>query len=425
MLHIHFGPSPLALALLLPICEQCGLDTCLIGRSGKAEPEEYVLQWESGDPERRRVAWACGPDAEAQLPAEVRDRLRDSDVPLLITVTLRERISARRGLLEEILTVRRSVSAKDTIVIPCENSVPGDWSEITSAFDDVARFPGAVIDRVALLLTDGDTNEDTPRERAEVLDRLDPDVAISDDTRVVRTHRTGMWILEETPGSAVMTALAKHPQVDTVPWLAPHEDRKIWMVNGGHLVLGTLARNSARSNLHTVAAHPPHAYLIGHLHRAMNEALAYKYQAETPRGGYFFGADRLKVYSEVMDKVSRVVGKYRRHDLAPYLADLEKRVFRPANHLAASVKRDESPWAEGAMEPFETVLDAVDALLENLYLAEDWDTIDVGTLSDEADAAAISVYERLARGWLAPDAAERRIREITDLLRDHREAYQG
>jgi hypothetical protein len=196
------------------------------------------------------------------------------------------------------------------------------------------------------------------------------------------------------------------------------------MVNGGHGVLGALARRSSRASLRTTAAHPPHAYLIGHLHRGMNEALAYKFGAATLPGGYLYGLDRLTAYTEVDDKVSRIVGKFQRRQLAPYLAELEERVFRPANVLGSALTEG-NPWAREALDVFETVLDCVDELLENLSLAVDFDRLADDGLSDEADDAAVAVYTQLARGWLSSEAATRRIRDITDLLRDQREAYQG
>ncbi|MET0601340.1 MAG: hypothetical protein ABW167_05065 [Baekduia sp.] len=317
---------------MLPICKHCEIDTCLIGRAGKQEHNSYILHWESGDPEVRDVRWACGPLSLAELDPEGADRIHDPGSALLITATLRNAISDRRPLLDEIVQARRDCGAAETTVVACENALPRDWHDIRTTYAEVASFPATVIDRVA-------------RCPDDELDKY-----------------------------------AAYP-----------------------IELGLPDRASAPSDGRGIGLPVPHR----------------------DTAGYTFGVDRLRVYTDVNDKVSRVVGKYKRHDLAPYLADLQTRVFGPAGVLASKLRRAASPWANGAMEPFQVMLDFVDALLENVYLAEDWEHVDVGTLSDQADADAVSAYAHLARSCLPPDAAERRIRAIRELLRDHREAYQA
>lgn len=156
---MHIGPSPLSKALLLPLSRRAGFAVCVVGRRGgeplpldaKGDPM-YLLTWEGHDPhtEPRPVDWYCEAGTIAELPVEVRDAVRGPS-DLLITATLRDRISERRGLIEEMIRLRPG--GAETIVMACENSVPDEWEFVRALCDEVgATYLQPMVNRIALPL---------------------------------------------------------------------------------------------------------------------------------------------------------------------------------------------------------------------------------------------------------------------------------
>ena len=186
MLHAHIGPSPLALGLLAPTTLAAGFDVCLIGPPGDESPTEYVFS--GSDPDGRfridRVDWFEGPRTLADLPDDLRERIGGEE-PLLLTVTLRDRIGERRQLIEEMLRLRPE--NVETIMLACENAPEPAYREIATA---CAR-PGfqmlhTVVNRMCVRL---------PRD--------------SENRRVVSAHSLGEWLVEQPEeDSRILRALS-------------------------------------------------------------------------------------------------------------------------------------------------------------------------------------------------------------------------
>lgn len=176
----------------------------------------YRLKWEG--PNRReelcRVDWYRETESTAGLPLEVVDELRKSQ-PALITATLRDGISKQRGLIEGMLRMRPP--GAETIVMPCENSVPSDWQAIRALCEELgASYLQPLVNRIALPLA----------ERGP-------------ESRTTRAHELGeLLVCTPANGSSILAALAVNDEFGLVEELGIRIQRKLFMVNGAHLALG-------------------------------------------------------------------------------------------------------------------------------------------------------------------------------------------
>jgi hypothetical protein len=261
LLHVHIGPSPLGLALILPLAREAGFETCLIGREDSpplpCDPQgrpTYGLRWEGVEKqgETRTVRWDCRPGCGADLPEEVRQAL-GSKRPVLITATLRtEGIEARHPLIGELLELRPNNA--ETVVMPCENKVPEAWRKIEAACGT----------RGALYL-------------APLVNRIAVPVACSQPgARITRTHPVGEWLVGPVDGhSQILDALARNQEFAVVDDLEMRKLRKLHLVNGAHLAIAIQGARKNRRSLRATARMHENAYLAGGLHQAMRQGLSF------------------------------------------------------------------------------------------------------------------------------------------------------
>jgi hypothetical protein len=385
VLHIHVGPSPLALGLLVPATLIAGFDVCVVGRSGTASPREYVHVG-SGRKGRLRylkVGWFIGPQKAGDLPDELLARIR-SEEPLLLTCTLRGAIAERRGFIEEALR-ERPVEA-ETLMLACENAPKPGYGQIAGGCESHVVTLRTVVNRMCV--------------------GLDPD---SEGRRTVSAHPLGEWLIER--GSSTPTLLGALEGVDDVIEIVDDidgcHDRKLWMVNGAHQALALMAWKAKTVELDRVMKVPRVAARLHHLHAAMDTALGPRHPGLEDNLAY--GMDHVEAYAEHLDGAERVLGAFVRRDLAPFIDTLDVRLAQPAricSELGCSVA------------PFEFVFDLFESLVENLDAFLDAVEIRSNPESFElaADQRAVAAYSRLVHGWNPPQEAKARVARFVEAL---------
>jgi hypothetical protein len=224
MLHVHIGPSPLALGLLVPLALAADFDVCVIGRPGSESPREYGCAGtgRGGRLRYHRVSWFEGPNRPSDLPVDLKDRI-GSDEPLLLTCTLRKMIADRRYFVEELLRMRPP--SAETLLLPCENAPDSAYEQIaTSCQDSGVRALRTVVNRMCI--------------------GRKPDI---DGRRMVFAHHLGEWLIERpSSASEILAALESADEVEVVDDIEARHDRKLWMVNGAHQALALMARKGSQ-----------------------------------------------------------------------------------------------------------------------------------------------------------------------------------
>ncbi len=405
MFHIQIGPSPLALGLLIPCTTAAGFSVCVIGRPGDESSNLYGLVGTGPEDllSYPKVDWFEGPAGFADLDPEVRARI-ESDEPLLLTCTLREKIAERQPLVEELLRARPANA--ETIFLPCENAPHSTYAQLI----EVCEETGAVALRTVVnrMCTEGKTD--------------------SENRRMVSAHQLGEWLIERPSGpSPMLDQLEVAPEVKRVDDYEARQARKLWMVNGAHQALALMAwegtertlgaiekdgyRKRRSDDLRDAARGLRVSGRLSHLHAAMDTALTHVYP--DLEGNLEYGLEHVVAYSEHPDSVKRVLGAFRREDLAPFIKTMEIRLARPAE-ICASLGHSVAPFTF-VFDVFEYLALSLDAFLDVAAIRANLSQVDL-----RADERALEAYARLVKGWMSASEAQERVRRFASALASHR-----
>lgn len=388
-IHIHLGPSKLALGLILPVVFEIGIPSHVIARAGKDSRPAYGVSLAPDHPlQYYPLASFKGPVRISECHPDILRALTDGR-PALITATLRGGIAGRYPFVRELLEARRG--AAETIFLACENSPDPLYASLREEFEPAGiQFPATVVNRIC------------PKF-------LDPDLG----RRVVRGHELGEWLIERPRPGALAAALESAELVsyhDTIDGL---EKRKRWVVNGGQLYLAILAHEAMEQSLVEAANTPGLRDLVNHFHSETIRVLRSAHP-ELPEN-LKYCVDHCIAFCEVADDVPRMVAM-QRADLMPFFKTLRRRIGEPAA-LGSKMSGGQTP------EVFLQLFGAVDSLLER-EAAYDWgDPADPGgtcVINAEVDKRAIDEYAAMLDGCLPPDEIELRRRRLEIILRSHR-----
>lgn len=384
-LAVHLGPGPLGLGLVVDVLLRQGFDVCLIGKPEGKEHKEYWLAF--ADPDRglqsRQVQWACNPRDVQGLGDDVTVRLR-TDSSVLITCALGDKAAERDSLLREILALRPA--GAETVLLACENEPDEIYAAIAQGFPDV-YYCACVVDRIC------------SRDKPEI---------DSEGRRRLLVHSVAQWVIRQPQGRPhhVIEQLADADEVvATDQPLDAHKARKLWVVNGVHLLLALLAR---KEGLEELPLDDARRAAFEQLAQPLIESILEAVERRWPdlRRDPEFAADRVRAFCESPDSASRIL-RHRliRSDLTSLMARLDTRLGSAAR--LATEEDVDTYWFEAL----------VDVLLEtlrdrNAYLAEPSGAHPTA----EKDEDAVELFEQFMAGWTNPERAERAARELRALL---------
>jgi len=407
MLHVHIGPSPLALGLLIPCTRAAGFGICVVGRPGDDSPAQYGLV--GTGPEDLlsfpKVDAFEGPDTFKDFSDEMGRRITGRE-PLLLTCTLREMICSRRKLVEEILHARPA--GAETVFLPCENAPHSDYGDLAVLCGQLEVLALRTV--VNRMCTEGERD--------------------SQNRRMVSAHSLGEWLIERPPvPSPLLEELRKGAggTVTLVDDFDARKARKLWMVNGAHQALAMMAWNATEralgviesvdtplrrsDDLRDAARGIRVSARLNYLHAAMDEALRHEYPSLS--GNLEYGLEHVVAYSEHPDSVKRVLANFRRQNLEPFISTMGVRLGRPAE-ICASLGRSVAPYCF-VMDVFESLVLSLDAFLDVAEIRRGSLKIDC-----EADERALAAYAQLLGGWQSAEEVEGRVERLASALASHR-----
>lgn len=390
MRHVHIGPSPLALGLLIPCTLAAGFEVFLLGRPGDGGSCEYVqVNTKTKKHHPRQVHAFEGPDRFADLTPALKAAI-ESDEPLLLTSTLRQSIVERQDLVRSLMSARRD--CRETIFVPCENDPHGAYDELEAQCKDMGGLPlRAVVNRMC-----------RPADRDQ-------------GRRVVEAHPLGEWLIESPSlQMPLLDALAVVEEVEIVADYPAREDRKLWMVNGAHQALAVMAGTASVAgieiaDLRDAARRNDVIAQLAQLHGPMDEALRLRHPAL--KGNLKYAKSHVLAYAEHPDTVARVMKEFRREDLTPFIAKMEERLGRPAQICFEAGR---------SVEAFGPVFDFFEDLAKDLDAYSDAEQIRLRPelITQAADEQAVVAYRRLVAGWTSTAEAAERVQCFADALRD-------
>jgi hypothetical protein len=390
MKHVQIGPSALAHGLLIPCTVDAGFEVALIGRVGGENGAEYVqVDTKTGDEVPRRVALAEGPKRFVDASEELREIVKDKE-PLLITCTLRKAIIERCRFVEELLEARPP--GAETVFAACENTPDPTYKDLEKACKAHGAVPvRTVVNRMC-------------REKKE------RDV---EGRRIILAHPLGEWLFEApSPSLRLLDELSRVDEVELVKDYDARKDRKIWMVNGVHLVLGLRARaaqldvfEEPEEDLTETARHPDVLVQLAQLHGPMNEAL--KRRHPHLEGNLRYGKDHVLAYMEQPDSASRVLSNFNRQDLTPFVETMDERLGEPARICAE---------AGSSVDAFLEVLDLFETVVKDpgVFVNATKTRLTPEFVAEEADVRAVAAYRKFLGRWA--DEVEERVARFAGAL---------
>jgi hypothetical protein len=392
MNHVQIGPSALAHGLLIPCTQKAGFEVALIGRTGGENRTEYVhVDTKTGDGVPRAVALAEGPASLSEASERLRE-IAGSKEPLLITCTLREAIIERCGFVEELLEARPS--GAETVFAACENTPDRAYENLEKACEAFGAVSlRTVVNRMCVEQKERDT----------------------EGRRVILAHPLGEWLFEAPSQSLrLLEDLSRIKEVKLVEDYEAHKDRKIWMVNGVHLVLGLRTRAAQRDIFETdedlteTARRPEVLVQLAQLHGPMEEAL--KRRHPHLEGNLRYGEKHVLAYMEHPDSAERVLSNFTRRNLAPFIATMKERLGEPARICAGAGCSVDALLK--VLDLFERVVKDQGAFVEDaakIRLAPE-------LVTEKADARAVAAYRDFLTGWA--DEMDERVARFADALEE-------
>lgn len=384
MLCVHVGNGQLGLGLIVEQLLEAKFDVCLVGRPAEPIHESFGVAFTNPSLGLKVLTtkWVSNAALVDKLPREVL-AVVDSNEPMLITVSLKDGIAERETFIVDL--VERRPTGVETVLLACENDVNEVYERIAKRLAGKVIVPECVVDRIC-----------SWRSKKRKTDRH--------GRRVVRAHATGEWtVAVAEPVPEVLTRLANAELVSLVaPPIDGWKARKLWSVNGIHIILALIARIRKIDDL---PLEDDAARLFVDRARSLMSAIAEGVTGEWPDvlcDGDYVEA-RIRAFVESPDETTRLIGDYLvREDLRPFMRRLDRRV------AAAARKTHE---AGGNCEPF---YDAMALVLEALRSSTNYYTPKTPMAVDDAvDAEVVRLFAAVLEPWLD----ERRATALVDTLR--------
>lgn len=405
MLAVHLGPGALGLGLIVEQLHESGFDVCLVGRPDVVAPDLAEFGLACADPDigltYQAVRWVTNAAAYEDLPSDV-VALISNEPAVLVTAALGADADKRAELIRAILSHRPAGS--ETVLLACENEPADTYGEIADSFAASAHFPATVVDRIC------------SRPEESPVDEL--------GRRIVRMHPVGEWVIQAQPTPlTTLNDLARAATVAIVSEpLEGYYFRKLWAVNGVHLMLALTARQAGVSELPLGDAEHVGVFvaLASPLIDQVSRAVAYRWPAIRPTPDY--APDRIRAFLESEDTTRRILrGRLLRDDLRPFMQRLETRVADAAR-AAHAAGCDCEPFYQAMALVLEVLKDpasyyASDGTVRGDSLPTnrrtDW------TLSRAVDSAVVEQFAAALQPWCTDAAAAPLVAGLKRALRAH------
>jgi hypothetical protein len=417
---VHFGPGRLGLGLVVDVLLSTErYEVYLIGRpnSSLSERRSYYVRFT--DPRlgmrQRTVAWAGNTAKMADLPERLVAQLRDANSVLVTTALGEDNVAEAYERIHCVLQLRPAMSS--TVVLVCENERHKMYDELAGA-NPHAVVLHCVVDRICAW------DEESLLPGKSVL-----------------AHDVSQWVVPHAYAPApdlsgpVTPGTGPTADVHRMPWPAlvglteepnvlllandatSYAHRKLWVVNGIHLILATIARRNGVDVLPLIGwRQQEFKESIRPLMLAMLETIDRAFGLAVDE---HFADERVRAFCEAPDSATRVLRKrYIRSDLRPYIERLATRVGTAAK-LAHDHDVDIAPFVwvfrevVEAMAESDSYLDVtvVDPATGKLYRTGSLPEVDA-----RVDAEVEAAFARSLEGWAPEEAVDVLMRRLHNAL---------
>lgn len=334
--HIHLGAGSLGLGFVAHLTAKAGFKVILANRSGDAgslkktnaikENRSYLLHiWgQTQREETVQVDTLLFTDTEEHL---LYQRVCDPST-VLLTTALKDGLHDSVSLIRAMIQARVTASIKSPLfIIACENIVdsnklmslvkntPGIKNSQRRDFDKGIKFVPCVVDRIC------------------------SKVVYDDDLDSVRVNVEpyARWVIERTEGIEILEeqfmSLVERNLVEFVPDIRPYKMRKLWLVNGPHLVAAILSKAVREERLEVFLRDPTNEAIMRRVQAEFGQALLMQDNAFSAMDLANFSEGILKRFQDYPDSFRRIMSRFNRTTLEGFLKDMYLKVVEPARVL--------------------------------------------------------------------------------------------
>lgn len=324
--HVHLGAGAFGLGFVIPLVQQAGLKSSLANRAkGSATHHacnvaiqrhgsyDLVLKGKQTRTEIVPIEEFVFVDVDTERFLEVVANPKTR----LLTTALRQGFLPSVPLLADAVANRLVAGTKEVLyVVACETPTIGDSLTLRAAvlathpelaqreFDQRIKFVPCIVDRIC--------NE--------------PELDEATDRVMVEAEEFAEWLLQGPSSLEDMLRISSVVHsVSFVPDLAPFVRRKLWLVNGPHLLIALRAFVQPEPRLDKFLARDENRRLLSTIHR---EALNAFLEVES-----FFSRRELTRYAKIIqtrfsnfpDSTTRHLPRLAQRRMAEFMADFYKK----------------------------------------------------------------------------------------------------
>jgi hypothetical protein len=378
------------LGLIVDAANRARLVTHLVSlRPNSPQPETYTLRLTGENPIELDIASHSNASTRRELDPRAL-AATEGEAPMLVTTAVGAGFGDCCNLLVEIAEAR-SRSGAPTVFIACENNTGSRYTEVKQQLEALGV-----------------------ECRETMVNRLCPERSLGNDDKllVVRADPYAEWLIEGDGGKDPLGQIAGVRYVEFKPDVRPFGVRKRWLVNGAHLALALFARPVNQPRIREAVRDPERRRRIEALQEDMVEVLPSEWQ-QALGDSREYAREQLVPMARTEDDASRILGRLKRVDLAPFLEDANRKLGEPARRSVA-----ETGSLSGS---FEDVFDNLHDVLLNIDHYTDARDIRRGEahLSEQKDQEAVAAYEQLLDGVVSGETKSVRRDQLVRRLHRH------
>ncbi|HEY2537407.1 MAG TPA: hypothetical protein VGI24_10550 [Solirubrobacteraceae bacterium] len=372
------------MGLIAEELDQSHFSVCLIGSPGTGrEPREYGLAFTDPDIglEYRIVDEYSDAATVSELPSRILSEI-GSTAPLLITCALAAQITTRMEFLADVID--RRLAGSETVLVACENEPHDAYRELARRCAGKFVTCPCIVDRICAWPSTVTIDENG--ETIVIEHRRD-----DENRRVVLVHPVGEWVIAAPqPIPATLMQLQRAPLVQiTHGEITGYENRKLWSVNGVHMVLALVARLEGIRQLPLIEPYQQ-AFLQTAMPLMAQITAAIEDQYPDIPHDPDYMPDRIRAFAQAPDTTARILEQtLKRSDLRAFMGRLNRRI---GNAARAAHKAGQS------CEPFyEAMTLVVDVLSSRpLYYRE----TEPKPIDDLIDQEVLVMFAATLADWL-------------------------
>lgn len=338
MVHVHIGTGSLGLGFVAYLTRKAGFRVVLANREvGSASKKKnsalkhntkFTLKvvGRTTRTESVQIDKFIYTDSESD---ELLDLFENSST-MLLTTGLKEGLKNCIPDISRLIKKRVDATLDEPLfVLACENRFDSNW-----LLSEVAAHLGMSRDQL---------ESRQVQFLPCVVDRICTNIECDSSGQVsVEVEPYAKWVIETTEASKklekALSLLVNEGIIEFVSDIKPYKLRKLWLINGPHLLVAILARADRKTGVHIFLRESRHELLFRAIQQEFTDAVRFSTHAFSTEELIEFNNRTVSRFQEYPDTSNRIMGRFRRGALETFIKDLDAKVGEPARIILERTK---------------------------------------------------------------------------------------